>query len=132
MLDSVFLAFEEKEIDDEAFDDFILQILLHEVMHALSVSFYMTEESKMDAHAKWLAFLEAIGCLDPYPSWEELVTRFGYSCNFVAPENQAKDMPFRTLGEINSVNEGLTDVYAARAYAQYRKSNGLPPTQYKF
>lgn len=60
MLDAVFLAFEEREIDDEAFDDFILQILLHEVMHSLSVNFYMTEEAKMDAYAKWLAFLDSV------------------------------------------------------------------------
>lgn len=132
MLDSVFNSFEEREINDEVFDDFILQILLHEVMHALSISFYMTDEAKMDAYSKWLAFLDSIGSLDPYPSWEELVTRFGYSCNFVAPENQAKDTPFRTLADFNSINEGLTDTYAARAYAQYRKSKGLPPSEFKF
>lgn len=105
MLDAVFSAFEDREIEDEVFEDFILQVLLHEVMHSLSVSFYMTEEEKMDACAKWLAFLESIGRLDPYPSWEELVTRFGYSCNFVASENQAKDMPFRRLVDLDDVNE---------------------------
>lgn len=43
MLDSVFISLEDETIDDEMFDDFVLKVLLHEVMHALSVTFYMTD-----------------------------------------------------------------------------------------
>lgn len=76
MLDSVFIALEDEEIDDEIFDDYVLKVLLHEVMHALSITSYMTDEKKIDAYANWLAFLERIGMLEQYPSWDELITRF--------------------------------------------------------
>ena len=76
MLDSVFVSLADQAIDDETFEDFILKVLLHEVMHSLSFTFYMTDEEKMEAYGRWLAFLEQIGMLPRYPSWEELVTRF--------------------------------------------------------
>ncbi len=60
MLDSVFIALEDEEIDDEIFDDYVLKVLLHEVMHALSITSYMTDGQKIDAYANWLAFLERI------------------------------------------------------------------------
>ncbi len=131
-LDSVFKSLEEnEEITRESFEDFVVQILFHEVMHALSANFYLSDGEKRSAIAKWLCFLEEIGETPDFPDWSEISTRFGYSCSFVGA-SMGGESAYRSFPEINEINEALTDVFAARAYARYRKGSGLPPERYVF
>ncbi len=131
-LDSVFKSLEEDgEITRESFEDFVAQILFHEVMHALSANFYLSDGEKRSAIAKWLRFLEEIGETPDFPDWSEISTRFGYSCSFVGASENG-ETAYRSFPEINEINEALTDVFAARAYALYRKKAGLPVGRYDF
>ncbi len=122
--DSVFKSLEEEEeITRESFEDFVVQVLFHEVMHALSANVYLTDEGKRSAIAKWLRFLENVGEIPEYPDWSEISTRFGYSCTFVGASNGDGEPTYRSFPEINDMNEALTDIFAARAYARYRKKS---------
>lgn len=123
-IDGLFHNLALKEIDDETFEDLVLQVLLHEVMHALSISVYITDPAKRTAHAKWLAFQESLGILDPVPGWETLDFRYGFSCNFIAPESPSDPRIYRRFKQMDLMNEALTDIFASRAYSQYMKENG--------
>lgn len=132
-LDSVFKSLEEdEEITRESFEDFVMQILFHEVMHALSANFYLSDEEKRLAISKWLRFLEEIGETPDYPDWSEISTRFGYSCSFVGVSGSNGEPTYRSFPEIGEINEALTDIFAARAYTRYRKKAGLPDGRYDF
>ncbi|MDQ1343963.1 MAG: hypothetical protein QG650_683 [Patescibacteria group bacterium] len=123
-LDAFFKELENVELNDEEFDDLAVQVLLHEVMHAISSNKYLTTPGEREARAKWLAFVEGLSDSDVDPAWESLISRFGYSCNFASPAISLDEMQISTLPLVNSFNEGLTDILAAKAYAHYFRSRG--------
>lgn len=131
-LDALFQDFLRDGADEEDFDDALVQVLAHEAMHAISTSFYLVGKEEREGEIRRLTVRESLGMSDSSPSWESLSTRLGFSCNFLASRSQDEATPFQTFPVVNAINEGLTDTFAARAYAAYRKAAGLPPKKYRF
>lgn len=130
-LDSFFKEFESFDIEDAEFEDFAEQVLLHEVMHALSSHTYLRTPEEREARARWLMFAKdsenAVG-----PEWDSLVSRFGYSVNMATPAMSAEEMLLANYPVMDLFNEALTDILAARAYSFAHKARDGAEHPYEY
>ncbi len=117
----IYVYFEElmeseafREISSETFEDVVLQVVLHEYLHAVSAKRHMTID-EVQATQRVVAVREAIDN-DTVPYWEDIATSFGYACNFVDTEG------YRLISGLESINEAITETLAAKIYSEYTRN----------
>ncbi len=116
-LNEVFFVYPEKMISEQGLLDILFQILLHEMLHAMSANSYMTSEEEVAAR-RAIIVKEAINWPDlRVLKSQDITSNIGYSLIFVWNEN----MEFRWYPTFNSLNEALTDIIAARIYTKFSR-----------
>lgn len=98
-------------IDD--FTDVVFQVLLHEYLHAVSATRYLTQEEELESRRNILfrsAFLNDTGM-----RWEDVSMSFGYAWTFVGSED------YCTFSGLESINEAITEIISAKIYGKYTR-----------
>jgi hypothetical protein len=111
-----------REVSAEAFEDAVLQVVLHEYLHAVSAKRHMTLD-EVKACQRVVAVREAIAD-DTAPYWEDIAMSFGYACNFVDTEG------YRLITGLESINEAITETIAAKSYAEHTRNVHGKPRRY--
>ncbi len=117
----IFVYFDElmnsellQSVDTEDFSDAILQVLLHEYLHAVSAKRYLSKEEEIANRRVLVVREEITGTTDIHA--EDLASSFGYACNFLDTEE------YRIVTGLESFNEALTEIIAAKAYTEYTRN----------
>lgn len=117
------------EIDEEGLKDVIFQVLLHEMVHSASTVAYLSgeEEAEERRAMEVRSTIETIQTLQ----WQYLAFRVGFSYHFIAPKGENGKHPYDMLAGVTGLNEGFTDILAARIYREYAKSRGKGKKSYR-
>lgn len=121
------------DISVEEFSDAVLQVLLHEYLHAVSAKRHMTREEE-SANLRWVVLRDSISidvdfcwkdlATDDDIYWEDLSTGFGFACNFLDTDG------IRIVSGLESINEAITETIAAKAYSEYTRNKFWKPKRY--